>query len=191
MGLLSRKPNSSHDGLPFAARRFPDTPYSYGETEPWLKHAVDASYWEAEGNYFMAAQLGITAVALAPPDQLAAAATCASTPLFSLVRNAGTGDAPELQFLAEVTDWLLGTGWLEQPWLSPYEVPSPQAGAAWKIFPGAIVALIRRADRAARADLVAQYKPLAVERLLQMSAMLPAWAAQWAEEEAGSAPSTD
>lgn len=171
----------------FAARRFPDTPYSYGESQPWLKHAVDASYWvgsEAGNDDFMAAQLGMTAVALAPRDQLASAAADLQTALGSMATH-GAEDEPcaqSLVFLTEVVESMLSSGWLEEPWTSPYQGPSTEADVAWRIFPGAVIALLTRAERAGHTDTVAHYQPIAVQRLRPMLPVLPAYMDVWLSE---------
>jgi hypothetical protein len=149
---------------------FPDTPYSYGESEPWLKHDIDAAWWLVNGHFLMAARVSRRAVELAPPEQM----SCASTRLRSALNELGDGtedDAEALSLLSDIVTWLLASGWLDQAWPSPMAPPSVQADAAWSIFPAAGISLIKRAETARRTDILDAYATEIIDRL---NPMIPA-----------------
>lgn len=177
-GARSRAGQVSGAARGQAGNQFPDTPYSYGESEPWLKHAVDASWWQENGHYLMAARVGRRAVELAPADQMSNASADLRSALDQLGRGA-EDEAEALAILTAAVTWLLESGWLDPPWQSPFTPPSPEAAAAWSIFPVAGIALINRAQAAARQDLLDAYAGAIIERLSPMIGNLAAWQAQW------------
>ena len=159
--------------------QFPDTPYSYGESQPWLKHAVDASWWQENGDHLMAARVGRRAVELAPADQMSNASADLCMALNELGRGTEKDEAEIFTLLTSTVTWLLRSGWLDEPWQSPFTPPSEQAAAAWSIFPAAGIALIKRAQAAARNDILDTYASVIIERLTPMTSNLAAMHSDW------------
>jgi hypothetical protein len=157
---------------------FPDTPYSYGESQPWLKHAVDASWWYENGHFLMAARVGRRAVELAPPDQMSNASVDFRMALDELGDGA-EGEAEAISVLSDTVIWLLRSGWLDEAWPSPIEAPSEQASAAWSIFPAAGISLIKRAEAARRSDILDAYVTEIVDRLNPMIAGMAWMYGEW------------
>jgi len=171
----------------FTLERFPNTPYSAPdnpdsdeEQKPWLKLAVDASYWRESGDHFLAVRAAMAGVGLAPPDELPMAARNAGNTLYSLAHDRGSAPGADiLAFLTKIVEWLLPQGWLDQAWANPLQAPSPEADAAWYLFPVAVIGLLRTAADIDRSDVIAHYRPIAVARLQPMTEVLPAWVGNW------------
>jgi hypothetical protein len=156
---------------------FPDTPYSYGEQQSWLKHSVDASWWLENGHSLMAARVARRAVELAPADQMSNASVDFRIALDNL--GSGAEDTAEvLPFLSETVAWLLASGWLDVPWPSYIQPPSEEAAAAWSIFPSAGISLIKRAEAAGWTDIRNKF---ATEFINRMNPMIDSLAWQYGE----------
>jgi hypothetical protein len=166
----------------YAARQYPDPPgfYAPNYVEPWLREAMLASHWLDVSKPFMAVQVGMKAAALAPRHQLGQGVGDVGIALSRLANEVGD-ESPDqvIDFLVELLDWVLQTGWLDLEWSNVFSSASPEGQFAWNIFPGALIALINRARTVGNIDLVSLYKPIALNRLPPRAAAMPYWVDQW------------
>jgi hypothetical protein len=159
MGLFrkSSKPSAPTGGIS------PGTGRYGGPTDSWITYAVEADQLRQSGEYWMAAQAGYRAYQLAPRDQKVNA-TGDMTIALNYIGDGAGADGDVIPFLERVVADLLSSGFLNS--LPPYGGPdTPDAVAAWSVFPAASIALLKRAEAAGRSDILERRRAEVLRRL--------------------------